>query len=481
MYPLRLRLLCLALSSLIIASSCAQVSVGTPNTPPDPSAMLDIQSTAKGFLFPRMTSAQRRSISNPAAGLVVFDTERQTLYLYNGTTWKALSVTDISNTTTVSGTEVPDGATGDALGSNVKLSGNYAVLSAYTDDIGANTDQGSAYVYKFENGAWTFMQKLIANDGAAGDNFGGGVAIDSNYIMIGAFNDDIGENIDQGSVYVFKLESGVWNQKQKLTGSNGGPGDIFGINIAMNNGNAVVGASRDDIGIATDAGSAYIFKLNDTTSTWTELQKVYPADGTAGDNFGNWVAISGGKIVITAINDDANGTYRKGSTYIYSQQTGNWVQTAKLVANDGAYNDNFGTHASIQGDFVLVGAYNADGTYTNQGACYLFKFESNVWVQKQKIIALDPSTNGFFGQTASLKDNYAIIGAHGVNGLAGAAYVFQLNPANSTMTQLQKITATDAVSNDYFGYSTDIGNYNIIIGAYGKNGQRGKVYFKTID
>jgi FG-GAP repeat len=483
MFLLKSKSSLLLLCILFLNCLHAQVAIGTANTPADQSAMLDVQSTSKGLLFPRLTSAQRRAISSPTAGLVVYDTEKQSLYLYNGSIWKALAMTDVSMapTSTATGIEPADGVMGDGLGNNVKIYGNYAVVGSYADDIGANTDQGSAYIYKFENGAWTQMQKITANDGEAGDGFGGGFALDSLFLIIGAYNDNVGENIDQGSVYFFKLENGVWTQKQKLTGSNGASGDIFGVNISMSKGYAVVGASKDDIGSATDAGSAYIFKLNETTGSWSEIQKIYPPDVSSGDNFGNWVSLDGDKILVTSIYDDANGVYRKGSAYIFTRQAGIWNQTAKIVANDGAYNDNFGTNASIQGDFVLVGAYNADASFTNQGACYLFKLENNLWVQKQKIVANDANTNGFFGQTASLRDNYAIIGAHGVNSLQGAAYLFQLNPLSSTMTQVQKITAIDAVSNDYFGWSTDINKDFIIIGAFGKNSSKGKVYFKSFE
>ncbi|MES2777477.1 MAG: FG-GAP repeat protein [Bacteroidota bacterium] len=461
--------------------SIAQVSIGTSNTPSNPSAMLDVQGTEKGLLFPRLTSQQRRNIQNPSAGLVVFDTEKQALYLYNGILWKALSLTDLASTVTATGVEDATGASGDAFGINVKISGNYAVAGAYNDDIGANTDQGSATVYKYENGAWTFMQKLVANDGGAGDSFGGGLLIDGNLIMVGAYNDDIGENIDQGSVYVFKLENGVWIQKQKFTGSNATTGDAFGGGMSVQNGMAVICAYRDDIGAATDAGAAYIFKLNDSTGLWNETQKIYPNDGTSGDRFGNTVCVNGDKIIVTAFYDDVNSTYHRGSAYIFTNQNGSWVQTAKLTANDGAYDDVFGTNAAIQGDFALVGAYNADISFANQGACYLYKLESGVWVQKQKIMAADAGTNGFFGQSVALKDGYAVIGSHGLNSLQGAAYVFQLNPVNSTMSQLLKITAADAAANDYLGFSADISNYNVIIGAYGKNGLKGKVYFKNID
>lgn len=66
------------------------VSINNSNTPPDPSAILDVQSTTKGFLPPRLTAEQRTSIQNPATGLVVFDTGSNALFLYSGDDWVKL-------------------------------------------------------------------------------------------------------------------------------------------------------------------------------------------------------------------------------------------------------------------------------------------------------------------------------------------------------------------------------------------------------
>lgn len=66
------------------------VSINQNNNPPDPSAMLDVESTSKGFLPPRLTSAQRAGIQNPASGLVVYDTDFNSLFLYSGDFWVKL-------------------------------------------------------------------------------------------------------------------------------------------------------------------------------------------------------------------------------------------------------------------------------------------------------------------------------------------------------------------------------------------------------
>ena len=69
----------------------AQVAVNTSGNPPAASAMLDVTSITKGMLVPRMTSLQRRGISTPAQGLMVYQTDSATgLYSFNGTIWKHL-------------------------------------------------------------------------------------------------------------------------------------------------------------------------------------------------------------------------------------------------------------------------------------------------------------------------------------------------------------------------------------------------------
>ena len=53
----------------------AQVAINTDNSDPNPSSMLDIKSSTLGLLIPRMTTANRLAIINPAQGLIVYDTD----------------------------------------------------------------------------------------------------------------------------------------------------------------------------------------------------------------------------------------------------------------------------------------------------------------------------------------------------------------------------------------------------------------------
>ena len=66
------------------------IAINTNGNAPHSSAMLDVQSTNKGFLLPRMTQAQRIAISNPSEGLLVFDMDAKKLYQFQGGVWRFL-------------------------------------------------------------------------------------------------------------------------------------------------------------------------------------------------------------------------------------------------------------------------------------------------------------------------------------------------------------------------------------------------------
>ena len=63
------------------------VVINSDGSPPDASAMLDVQSTAKGLLVPRMSTADRNAISGPAVGLMVFDTDEKSFWCWTGSSW----------------------------------------------------------------------------------------------------------------------------------------------------------------------------------------------------------------------------------------------------------------------------------------------------------------------------------------------------------------------------------------------------------
>jgi len=82
-----------AVAISIFSTVLAQVSINTDGSQPDASAMLDVKSTSKGLLPPRMTESEIELIANPANGLMVFNTTNNTVYIFvsDYNEWKELN------------------------------------------------------------------------------------------------------------------------------------------------------------------------------------------------------------------------------------------------------------------------------------------------------------------------------------------------------------------------------------------------------
>ena len=144
------------LSCLPFLSYCQNVGINSTGAAPDKSAMLDVTSTNKGMLVPRMTSAQRTIIASPAKGLLVFDTDVNSFWFFNGATWNDLSGGSGTSKWTTNGTNIFNNNTGNVgIGTNTP-SEKLTVLSGY-DTYGLTLTDGdikiSSYIGK-GHGAW---------------------------------------------------------------------------------------------------------------------------------------------------------------------------------------------------------------------------------------------------------------------------------------------------------------------------------------
>lgn len=126
------------------------------------------------------------------------------------------------------------------FGSRLALSSDYTVIGAYTDDIGTTTTPGSVIVVSNANHAtqWT----LKPSDGNSNDQFGSSVAIsETDTVVVGSPRDD-DHGQDSGSVYVYGFANGAWSELQKLSPEDGAANDRFGNDVAIAGTTALVGA-----------------------------------------------------------------------------------------------------------------------------------------------------------------------------------------------------------------------------------------------
>ena len=204
-----------------------------------------------------------------------------------------------------------DAASNDEFGLSVSLSGDYAITGANSGD----QRPGSAYIFKRSGTSWSQQAKLQASDGATSDRFGKAVALSGDYAVIGAYADD--SPTDSGSAYIFKKDTGAetWTQQAKLIASDAATSDNFGWEVDISGDTTVIGARYDDDG-GSNSGSAYIFERSGTT--WTEVKKISASDVGANDKFGLSVAIDGTTAFVGSAENDTKGS-NAGAAYVYEK------------------------------------------------------------------------------------------------------------------------------------------------------------------
>ena len=314
-----------------------------------------------------------------------------------------------------------DGAERDSFGRSVAIDGSHALIGASRDDNDGNSS-GSAYLFEHTDTGWTQIENLTASDAAAGDNFGRSVAIDGNYALIGAAGtaDDPDAS---GSAYLFEHTDTGWTQTQKLTANDAATGDAFGWSVAIDGTYALIGAyGDDDDGDAS--GSAYLFRRTDTG--WTQTQKLTANDAAASDAFGWSVAIDGNDALIGAIFGDADAD-DVGGAYVFERSDTGWTQTQKLNANDAALGAFFGFSVAIDANHALIGANDDFDNGTRTGSAYIYQRTDTGWTELQKLTASDAASDDDFGQSVAIDGTYALIGASGDddNGDdSGSAYIY---------------------------------------------------------
>ncbi|MGH8591973.1 MAG: FG-GAP repeat protein [Gammaproteobacteria bacterium] len=271
-----------------------------------------------------------------------------------------------------------DGAAGDLFGSSVGIAGDTVVVGAFGDD----TSQGSVYIFVRPVAGWSGLlqesAKLIASDGEANNAFGISVGVSGDTVVAGALTGNVGNNIGQGAAYVFVKPSGGWagllTEDAKLIASDGRPVDFFGDSVAVSGDTVVVRAFGDDVGENSDQGSAYIFVK--PAGGWAgplplqENAKLVASDGAANDfvtTLGELVAVSGDTVVLGAAGDDVGPNTDQGSAYVFVKPVGGWAgllqENAKLTASDGAVDNRFGFSVGASGDTVVVGTLNGLPAY----------------------------------------------------------------------------------------------------------------------
>ena len=120
------------------------------------------------------------------------------------------------------------------FGCSVSISGNYAIVGAYGDNIDSTKgNAGAAYLFKFDGTTWNKLKKLTKSSPGFGERFGFSVSINGDYAIVGSHFSDPGF-INAGAAYIFYKDEGGsdnWGLQEELTASDKDNNDYFGYSV----------------------------------------------------------------------------------------------------------------------------------------------------------------------------------------------------------------------------------------------------------
>lgn len=382
-----------------------------------------------------------------------------------------------------------------AFGQVISISGDYAVIGALADNGAADGKPelayaGAAYLFFNDNGTWVQVKKLYPSVRAAGTYFGRSVCIKGDYIIIGSESqtDDNEQNPIQGAgaAYIYAKDQGGpgnWGLVKKVTSPNRQFREYFGGSVAIEGDYAVAGAYYE--------GRTYILEKNaGGNDNWGSVATLLPQGGNDFDSFGANVAISGEYVVVSAWSDDNSGTGpaidHSGSAYIFKRSMGganSWGLVKKFTAPVKSEYASFGSSIAIDGDYVVVGAWNEGGVHGSTlvpgaGSAYLFAKNNGGVDQWGLHKALTPNirNSSSFGTSVAIKGSSIVVGGflddfdyNNENFVSngGAAWVFSENHGGTgNWGQTEKIHAPDRDEDEVFGNAVALNENQIIVGSY---------------
>ena len=297
----------------ILSLGVANAQVGINTTSPNASAALDITSTDKGLLIPRMTTAQRTAIATPVEGLSVYDTTTKSNWQYNGTAWTNASPdmrsvnsgSHITNDAGVGGTGINAGGTNVIAigsgagfansGSNATFIGPYAgyantasnTIAIGTNSLRVNTtgspNIGIGVQSLFKNttgnsnvaiGPYSQQTNVTGNNNVSmglqslSFNTGSNNVAMGSYSMYGVADLSTGSsNLAAGPYSLYRYTSGSSNVglgNLSLQNNSEGSNNVA---IGVSSGSVITtGANNTFIGYGADATSASLNNINNSTA-----------------------------------------------------------------------------------------------------------------------------------------------------------------------------------------------------------------------
>lgn len=196
-----------------------------------------------------------------------------------------------------------------------------------------------------------------------------------------------------------------------------------------------------------------------------EVSKLVADDGAADDRFGSIVSIGGDLAVVGARGNDEAGA-DSGAAYVYRREGIRWVFDGKLRVDDPSEGDEFGWSVSVSGGYIAASAHKDDDHGLDSGSVYVFHRIGGEWVLEDKFSGLDTTTEDLFGSSLFIDGERLIVGARwdDDNGnKSGSAYIFRRE--GTEWVEEAKLTGSEGAAADQFGWAVSLHGDRAVVGA----------------
>lgn len=282
----------------------------------------------------------------------------------------------------------------------------------------------AAYVFEDRDGVWLETARLTPDDGAPGAygpttaTFATSVAVDGGTVAVGAFayQPDPG-HAQQGAVYLFEDDGSGWRQTQKLVADDGRAGDEFGNAIALQGDTLLIGARRATRNRdAPYHGLVYVFERRE--GVWKQTQKLFPTQMSERIEFGYSLALDGDSAIVGAPRE-ISGDSLPGVVHMLQRSNGLWrvAQALPSLAGTG-YFDALGTSVALSGDLAIAGGPQTfyTGGLVQQGVAQVYERRDGAWARRGRLTSPESLDYGFFGNWIALSGRSAIVGSFSAGG-----------------------------------------------------------------
>lgn len=396
------------------------------------SSIMEVQSKDQGFAFPLFTSEQRQNIVNPDVGLIVYDTDQDKLYFFDGTLWQGLEITNSKDTFSFELSSEPN----NWFGTELIMQDGFAFIAAPGQTVNGVSYSGAVYYYQKNAESYWVLKQIIKPNVAIYQNYLGtsmsyrndtlvcgsstavyvfiknitgnfiethkinipyvtrfapySVSLWQDYLAVVATGESF--PLDDDIIHIYKKNGNAWDLIQTISDSND---LLFGYTIQMDDGFLFLGNGAIGYNVPPDVNKSriHIYKLQNEQFN---LFQIIQQDGL--DWLGERVKYHNNKLY----------AYITNGVNIYTLANNSWYKSEFISIPSPKSNSYF----DIYGDYLLKSEEGISvDEFINSGRVVIMRKTNTGWIKNSVRTAPDIEYYTWFGQRVSVfKQDYMISG-----------------------------------------------------------------------